>query len=229
MASKASTVFEQHAAKYDCAESDYLLLRREGIVCADDLYFRVNSSQELEDFMREKVFPWSAYLENDQIVTFNRDSAEGDWQEWRRSADAAGLRRLWTISKDLAKKDLEDQPDEGDKPKVNKQVLADLENKAVERGMDAPVSDAERPSTYCLSKVMAITSNCSHLEWEVYSTLEEEEQAKRLGKLKRVQLRVEKHLRRQYQGHQEPSAVQRLACRGHHPVHGDHEDQSDQS
>ena len=57
-------------------------------------------------------------------------------------------------------KELE-KKDEEEATKVTRLVLMDLESKAVNRGMDAPVSDVDRPSTYCMGKVMGIPIHCT--------------------------------------------------------------------
>jgi len=181
MTSKASVAFEQSAARLECSESDYLLLKGAGITCMDQFYFQIHTPQELEDFTHEEIFPYAAYLDNGQIQVFARPAEDGDWAAWRRSSDAAGIRRLWTVSKDTSKKELE-KKDEEEAPKVTRLVLMDLESKAVNRGMDAPVSDVDRPSTYCMGKVMGIPTHCTYLDWETYSTLDDEESAIRAGK-----------------------------------------------
>ncbi len=61
MSSKIESVFEGLAQQMDVSESDYLILKSEGIVNADALGFRVPSSTELEDFLRDTVYPNKAY------------------------------------------------------------------------------------------------------------------------------------------------------------------------
>lgn len=46
--SKLESAFESGAVKFNLAESDYLVLRRDGFACYENLYYRLPTRDDLE-------------------------------------------------------------------------------------------------------------------------------------------------------------------------------------
>jgi hypothetical protein len=187
MSSKIESVFEGLAQQMDVNESDYLILKSEGIANADSLGFRVPSSSELEDFLRDTVYPNEAFETPNGIVV-NPRRGPLQWPQWRWSQDAAALRKLWQVCSNLAKKELEgiiDPSKEGEAiKKVTPIVAADMERKAVARGLLPELSDYERPGVSTLSKVVdnyRVGGPMIYVKWEFYVNAEEERKLLRLG------------------------------------------------
>ena len=87
------------------------------------------------------------------LTVFPRVPQE-DWNEYKTSEDAASLRKLWLVSHQISKSEVERLAtgDESARGKIHVQAAIAMENEAVKRGMPAPGSDVERPSLYCLSR-----------------------------------------------------------------------------
>ena len=100
MASRAPHLFEALAQKLGVTESDFLLLKRYGMVNAYEFYYRLPASADLEEYLRTVAFPECAFMENQNIVLFQRSSQDqSTWAEWKRDGGAAALRKLWEASK----------------------------------------------------------------------------------------------------------------------------------
>ena len=104
---------------------------------------------------------------------------------WKRSGC---LRKLWNCGATLCKAELDDLASgsgTGEKIKFTSSAAAELEQKAVAAGMEAPVSDVERPSLWTLQKVANnhfVGGRLVRLEWETYVSMEAEERLGRSGK-----------------------------------------------
>lgn len=124
----------------------------------------------------------------DQSGRISTYDANHVWASWRRSEDAGCLRKLWNYGATLCKAELDDVASgsgTGEKIKFTSSAAAELEQKAVAAGMEAPVSDVERPSLWTLQKVAnnhALGGKLVHLEWEAYVSMEAEERLGRSGK-----------------------------------------------
>ncbi len=137
------------------AESDFIVLKKEGIECFEDLFYRLPSREDLEKFLEDVIHKKGGYRDTEgRLHTFDR---AGDvWQVWKRSDDAACLRKLWSFGSTLCKAELEDLTSgigTGDHIKFTLAAAAELERKAVARGMNQPSSDVERPSLWTLQRL----------------------------------------------------------------------------
>ena len=153
---KLRGVFEQAAIKFDCAESDFLILLSEQIHCYEDLFFRMPRAEDFEEFLQDVVFPRKAYRDDDKnIIRYNRPPEEGVFAQWKRGADAASLRKLYHMAKQVAVKDLErltlSTSESERKAKITLPMAMELEQKALTSGMPIIRSDKERPSMSTLT------------------------------------------------------------------------------
>ena len=165
--SQLETVFESAAVKFNVAESDYLLLRRAGVRCLEDLHYRIPTKHDLEQFLEDVVHHSGAYRNEDGVIrTYVKTSP--DWRLWRHSEDAGCLRKLWAYGSQVCKAELEDLASgqgSGEKIRIT--------------------PSASRPSFWTLQKVAnnyGINGKHLHLEWENFITLELEERHNRSGK-----------------------------------------------
>ena len=150
-----SQAFESAAVKFNVAESDYLLLRRAGVRCLEDLPYRIPTKHDLEQFLEDVVHHSGAYRNEDGVIrTYVKTSP--DWKLWRHSEDAGCLKKLWAYGSQVCKAELEDLASgqgSGEKIRITPSASAELERKAVKNGMPPALSDSERPSFWTLQKV----------------------------------------------------------------------------
>ena len=196
MATQATlaSAFTKAAIRFNVAESDYLLLGSWGVATFESLAYRLPKSEDLEDLMKVSIAPYAAFKGDDEVVqTFNRDPPMS-WGEYKLSEDAASLRKLWAMSREVCKSEIESLAS-GDSS-VNKQKVGvanslAMEKEAVDSGMPSPGSDAERPSLYTLTRVSKSLvppgANYEHIPWEAFLDAEEEGRLTRLGKMPKAQ------------------------------------------
>ena len=184
--SKLETAFEAGAIKFNVSESDYLVLKSHGYSCFEDFHYRLPTKEDLEKYFEEVLHKRGGYLDKTtgNLKTFTKPSP--DWDSWKRSDDAACLRKLWSYGSSLCKTEMEDMTGGGsDKIRMTHAAAAELERKAVKGGMVPPGSDTERPSLWTLQKLAnnhGLSGKHVHLEWEAYVSMEQEEKASRTGK-----------------------------------------------
>lgn len=120
------------------------------------------------------------------MVSVLYTKASPDWDTWKRSDDAACLRKLWTYGSSLCKTEMEDMTGGGsEKIRMTHAAAAELERKAIKNGMVPPGSDTERPSLWTLQKLAnnhGLSGKHVHLEWESYVSMEQEEKSSSTGK-----------------------------------------------
>ena len=190
MASRTAPLFEALAKRLGVAESDFLLLGREGIRTADDMYYKLPTTADLEDFLRTVLFPECAYIDEDsgQLTSCPRHQiSQETYGVWKRGDDAAAIRKLWKAAKGAAEKELEHlvegRPDAETK-KINTMVAADMHAKAVGRGLPSELTDAELVGTISLSNVVdnhKVGGKHAYLRWEIFTSKDDEARAIRLG------------------------------------------------
>ena len=183
---RLESAFEAGAIKFNVNESDFLLLKKEKVVTYESFYYRIPTKDDLEAFLKEVICGRRAFRDQEGgIVAYN---GRDDWAAWKRSEDAGCLRKLWNYGATLCKAELDDLASgsgAGEKIKFTSSAAAELEQKAVAAGMEAPVSDVERPSLWTLQKVAnnhSLGGRLVHLEWETYVSMEAEERLGRSGK-----------------------------------------------
>ena len=185
---RLESAFESGAVRFNVAESDFLVLKNEGIGCFEDLFYRLPTREDLEKFLEEVVNKKGGYRDSAGIPHVY-DKAGSPWSSWRRSDDAACLRKLWSFGSTLCKSELEDLTSgvgTGDKIKFTLAAAAELENKAVLKGMTQPTSDVERPSLWTLQRLAnnhSLSGKHLHMEWESFVSMEQEDRARRSGSL----------------------------------------------
>ena len=182
--------FLKAAARGGVAESDFLLLGSLGIHTFEGFGFRLPRSEDLEEFLRATVCPKEAYKDDTGVVTIYDRTPAVLWQEFKTSEDAAALRKLWLLAREICKAEVESLASgdtEGSRTKVSISGALAMEQAAVLRGMPKPSSDVERPSLYALTKttkaMVGPNASYEHLSWEIFVTLDDESRLMRAGKI----------------------------------------------
>ena len=185
--STLQSAFETGAVKFNLAESDYIVLRCDGFDCYEKLYYRLPTRDDLEKYLEDVLHRKGGFRDSAGIMRVY-DKASVDWGTWKRSDDAACVRKLWTYGSTLCKQELEAMASgggAGEKVKITPGAASELERKAVAAGMPKAVSDSERPSNWTLQKLannFSLGGKHLHLEWENYVSVEVEERVSRSGK-----------------------------------------------
>lgn len=184
-----ASAFLRSAAQFGVAESDYLVLNALGISTYESFALRVTSREDLEEFLRDTVTPRAAYRDQiNGLVTFTRYPPVA-WPVFKMTDDAAALRKLWLLAKEVCKAELERLAagDGSSKVKVGLSGAVAMEQAAVGRGMPAPSSDADRPSLFCLTtlarSMMGPGATFEYVAWEVFINQEAERRMVRSGTL----------------------------------------------
>ena len=183
---RLESAFETGAIRFNVAESDFIVLKEEGIKCYEDLFYRLPTRDDLEKFMEEVLHKKGGYRD-DSGVAHLYDKAGEPWAVWKRSDDAACLRKLWSFGSTLCKTELEDLTSgvgTGDRIKFTMAAAAELEKKAVDGGMTQPSSDVQRPSLWTLQRLAnnhSLSGKHLHMEWENFVSMEQEDRARRSG------------------------------------------------
>ena len=128
--------FLKSAVQFGVAESDFLLLADLGVNTHEAFALRIHSREALEEFLRDVICPGAAYKDPVRgLQTFNRTPPVA-WQNFKMSEDSASLRKLWMLSKELCKGELERLAagEEASKVKVKLASAVAMENSAVTRG-----------------------------------------------------------------------------------------------
>ena len=188
MGINVAQAFKSLAIKLGVEESDFLVLVYGAeIVTQDSFFYKVPQASDLEDFLRLNVFPNAGFESNGNVEVFARYRIDTiSWADWKRSNGAAALRKLWDVSKTVARAELrkltEDNEDEPPK-KVNRLIISDMREKAAIRGVPE-FNEFERPGRICIGKLVknfGIGGLFEYIQWEAYTSEEEEERAHRLG------------------------------------------------
>eukprot|EP00435_Cladocopium_sp_Y103_P062984 s675_g24.t1 len=181
--------FQRSAAQFGVAESDYLVLSSLGIHSYESFALRVHSKESLEEFLRDTVCPQAGYNDPGRgLILFNRTPAIG-WQTFKMSDDAASLRKLWYMSKEICKSEMErlTSGEDASRVKVALPSAVAMETAAVNRGMATPVSDTERPSLFALTRLarslLGPGASFEYVPWEAFLTMDEERRMERAGTL----------------------------------------------
>ena len=166
--------------EFNVAESDFFILESRGIVTYEGFSLRVPSKGDLEEFLRTTIVPSSGYKGGDGVLTVFPRVPQEDWNEYKTSEDAASLRKLWLVSHEISKSEVERLAtgDESARGKIHIQAAIAMENEAIKRGMPAPGSDVERPSLYCLARaaktLVGPGASYEYVAWECFISMEEE-------------------------------------------------------
>ena len=174
------TAFTRSAVEFNVAESDFLILESRGILTYEGFSLRVPSKEDLEEFLKSTIVPSSAFRDSDGVLSvFPRVPGES-WNDYKISEDAAALRKLWLVGREISRSELERLAtgDESAKGKIHIQSAIAMEHEAIKRGMPSPGSDVERPSLYCLTRaakaLVGPGATYEYVAWECFISMEEE-------------------------------------------------------
>ena len=188
--------FRKSAAQNGVAESDYLYMAHMGIVTHEAFALRVHSKDALEDFLRDHICPSAAYSDaSNGLQVFARQPMV-PWREFKLSEDCASIRKLWLVSKEMCRFDLEKlaSGEDGGRPKLKLASHVAMEERAITKGMPQPSSDAERPALYAINHMVKNYQGpgaaYEYLSWEVFLTLEEEGRFSRAGTMPKARTEV---------------------------------------
>ena len=180
--------FGKAAAKFNVAESDYLVMASSKISTFSELAFRFPRAEDFESYMVRILRTRGAYRSEDTIRVYDIASPVPR-EEYKESDDAACLRRLWTLAAKVAKSEVEALAGDGEEPKtkVSAPTASELEDSTVkDRKMPMPLGDRERPSLWTLTRVQqnfAPNGDHRHLTWESFVSMDTENRLRRSGKL----------------------------------------------
>ena len=188
--------FRKSAAQNGVAESDYLYMAHLGIVTHESFALRVHSKEALEDFLRDHICPSAAYSDPDLgLQVFVRQPAV-PWREFKLSEDSAAVRKLWLLSKEMCRVELEKlaSGEDSSRSKLKLSSHVAMEERATSKGMPPPASDTERPSLYAINHMVKNYQGpgaaYEYLSWEIFLTLDEEGRLSRAGKLPKTKTEV---------------------------------------
>ena len=185
---KSALAFGRAAVNFDLNESDYLLLLYDNIKSFEDMSYRFPKMEDFEEYMKQTIRPQSAYRDaNNEIRPYSKKTVQ-PWDKFKREEDTGCLRKLWSYSSQISKRELEKLASHGEeaKHKVTLVMATEMEQRAIDEGMPPPLSDRERPSLYSLGKTQAAYStggSFEYINWEAYVDAEWEGVLKRSGKL----------------------------------------------
>lgn len=153
---KSQIAFGRAASNFDVAESDYIVMTEEGITSFEKMAYRLPTSADLEEFLRNTVRRNGGYRDQDGKTTIYQRPDMLSWSDYKSGDDPGCIRKLWNLSLQVSKKELEAlaSPEDQSKRKVTVTMAQEMEDRAVSEGMPSPMNDRERPSLYCLSKVV---------------------------------------------------------------------------
>ena len=144
--------FVKAAVRFNVSESDFLLLGTHGIATFEALGYRLIKADDMEVFMREEIAPKAAYKQPDGVVvTFDRTPAI-QWTTFKMSEDCAALRKLWALSREICKAEVEllaSGDTEKSKVKVDISLAITMEKDAVKAGMSLTQTGSGRACTPC--------------------------------------------------------------------------------
>lgn len=132
-----ASAFLRSAAQFSVAESDFLVLSSLGISTYEAFALRVPAKEDLESFLQDTLCPRAAYRDETLgLVTFARHPPV-TWQAFKMTDDAAAIRKLWLLAKEVCKAELERMASgEGEnKVKVRLSGAVAMEAAAIQRGM----------------------------------------------------------------------------------------------
>ena len=121
--------FGKAAAKFNVAESDYLVMASSKIGTFSELAFRFPRSEDFESYMVRTLRTRGAYRSGDTIRVYDIATPMSR-EDYKESDDAACLRRLWTLAAKVAKSEVESLAGDGDEPKtkVSAPTASELED-----------------------------------------------------------------------------------------------------
>ena len=98
--------FGKAAAKFNVAESDYLVMASSKIGSFSELAFRFPRAEDFESYMVRILRTRGAYRSGETIRVYDI-ATPVPREDYKESDDAAWLRRLWTLAAKVAKSEVE--------------------------------------------------------------------------------------------------------------------------
>ena len=187
---RSQLAFTRAATDFDVSESDFIVLTEDGVTTFEKMAYRLPTSTDVEDYLKSKVRVTSGYRYPDGRTVVFPTPAPLPWNTYKSGDDPGCFRKLWNLSLQVAKKELESlaSPEEQTGRKVSLTMSQEMETRAVGEGMPAPLSDKERPSLLALTKVNQAygpSGTFIYLTWETFLDREQEGRLRRAGKLPR--------------------------------------------
>eukprot|EP00435_Cladocopium_sp_Y103_P034639 s1626_g9.t1 len=192
---KSALAFGRAAVNFDLNESDYLLLLKDNIKTYEDMSYRFPKMDDFDEYLKKTIRTQSAYRDqNDEIKTYQRRNIT-PWEKFKTEEDTGCLRKLYSYSAQIAKRELEKLASQGEeaKHKVTLAMASEMEQRAIDESMPPPLSDRERPSLYSLGKTQAAYStggSFEYINWEAFVDSEWEGVLRRSGKLPKDRQRL---------------------------------------
>ena len=185
---RSQLAFTRVATDFDVSKSDFLVLTEDGVTTFEKMAYRLPTSTDVEDYLKTKVRVTSGYQYPDGRTVIFAKPTPMPWEAYKSGDDPGCFRKLWNLSLQIAKKELEAlaSPEEQSGRKVSMTMAQEMETRAIQEGMPIPLSDKERPSLIALTKVNQAygpSGTFTYLTWESYLDREQEGRLRRAGKL----------------------------------------------
>eukprot|EP00435_Cladocopium_sp_Y103_P010122 s4583_g2.t1 len=104
---KSSVAFARAAASFEVHESDFLVLSHDRVTNFEAMAYRFPSSGDFEEYLKRSMRTRAAYHgENSEIEVFQRPKIL-EWEDYKSTEDVGCLRKLWGLSMQAAKRQLE--------------------------------------------------------------------------------------------------------------------------
>ena len=180
--------FRASAIQFGLAESDFLVMGSTGVNTYESFALKIPTREDLEDYLRRSICPRAAYAGTGALQVFARQPQVA-WDDFKMSDDVAAIRKLWFLSKEVCKAEVDKlaSSDDGARTKVSISTSTAMEELATKKDMPRPVSDVERPSLHCLGRVakalLGPAATHEYIPWEAFITLEKEDRLTRAGKI----------------------------------------------
>ena len=180
--------FRSSAIQFGVAESDFLVMGSTGVYTYESFALKIATKEDLEGYLRRSICPAAGYDGTGQLQVFTRAPAI-PWDEFKMSDDVAAIRKLWFLSKEVCKAEVDKlaSSEDGARTKVSIGSATAMEEAALARGMPRPSSDSERPSLHCLGRaaraLIGPAASHEYVPWEAFINLELEDRMGRAGKI----------------------------------------------
>eukprot|EP00435_Cladocopium_sp_Y103_P059009 s40_g21.t1 len=187
---KSTVAFARAAVNFEVHESDFLVLMHDRVNTYESMAYRFPSSGDFEDYLKRSMRVKAGYRDDDGSTAVYPRPTIVEWEDYRSTEDVGCLRKLWGLSTQVAKRQLERLAgdDTDAKTKVTLATAQELEDRAVATGMPEPQSDRDRPALHTLARVQGAFGpggTFQPLPWECFVTMEAESRLRRAGKLPR--------------------------------------------
>ena len=188
MTAALTSVYTGLAKRFNVATCDLLLLENFEVRTCEDLYYKFPEEADLRAFLMEEMRQQVGEKDAaDAIVLVPRDVVLEE-AAFNRSDTAKSMRKLWSASRQQARKDMDRLTDEltEDRPqtKVNPMLIESYFEEGRTRGLDDS-DPLKKPGEWCMSRViinyMPLRGRFEHMEVEEFVCEEDEASARLHG------------------------------------------------